>query len=135
MTQGASRGAGLLALLACLVVLTACQSPFLVLGGGELTGEEVSVESFAFASDYRFFQLEVRPEDPYSVNLRVLMVDGRFLIDAGKHRRWHDYMKEEPRVRIRLGGVIYPALAVRVDDEELIAQFSKRRTIYELVPR
>ena len=91
--------------------------------------------SFAFARDFSLLTLEVRPERPYSVYLRVVMRDDELYIDAAQRRRWHTYLKANPKVRIRLGDVIYPATAVRVDDPEVINQFLAGRTIYRLVPR
>jgi hypothetical protein len=118
----------------CLAV-AACQTPFLVFSGRALQGPVQEVDSFAFAARYTLLTLEVRPEQPYSVILRVVMDGDTLLIDAAQHRRWHTYLKQNPNVRIRLGKTIYPARAVKLDDPRLAARFLKGRTIYRLEPR
>lgn len=124
-----------LPLLLLLVLLNACQSPALVFSGRALSGPTVAADSFAFAAQYKLLQLEVRPEDPYSVNLRVSMHSDRLYIDAAPGRRWHKYLKEDNNVRVKLGASVYPATAERVDDPEITNLFLSGRTIYRLVPR
>ncbi len=118
-----------------IVWLVACQSPVLIFSGGTLSGPVSDPDSFTFAAQYKLLQLEVRPADPYSVNLRVLMHDNELYVDAAEHRRWHKYLKLNHAVRIKLGGSVYPATAVRIDDPEIIKLFINGRTIYRLVPR
>ena len=122
-------------LLLLIALLTACQSPALVFSGGALSGPAINADSFAFAAQYRLLQLEVRPEDPYSVNLRVSMHDDHLYIDAAPGRRWHKYLKQNSHVRVKLGDSVYPATAERVDDPEITKLFLSGRTIYRLVPR
>jgi hypothetical protein len=112
------------AFLLCLLLPIGCQSPVLTF-----------TASFAIARDYRTLQLEVRPENPYSVILRVVMRENKLYIDAAEGRRWHTYMKANPSVRIKLGDHIYKANAVKVTSPEIIDTFIQGRTIYELVPR
>ena len=78
--------------------------------------------------------MEVRPEDPYSIILRVVMRNNKLYIDAAENRHWHTYMKADPRVRIKLGDKIYQARAVEVTSAELMDTFISGRTVYELVP-
>lgn len=118
-----------------VVGVVACQSPVLIFSGGTLSGPVIDTDSFSFANQYMLLQLEVRPEDPYSVILRVLMHDSQLYIDAAERRRWHKYLKQNPNVRVKLGGSVYLATAVRVDDPEITKQFLAGRTIYQLVPR
>lgn len=123
----------------CLVVslggVAGCQTPFLLFSGGALTGPEVEIESFEIAADYKLLKLEVRPEDPYSVVLRVVMHDGSLYIDAADHRRWHSYLQQNPDVRIKLGDSVYPARVIEIDDPDIIARHLQGRTIYRVVPR
>ncbi len=114
-----------------LMMLAGCQ--LVPLPMGELRGEERRVESFDFASEYRILQLETRPADPYSVNLRVTVIDGELFIDAGD-RRWHEHLQEDPRVRVRLGRFVYPAIAIEVSDPNVKKRFSSSRTVYRLEP-
>ncbi len=118
-----------------LTTLVACQSPVLFFSGGTLSGPTIETDSFSFAAQFKLLQLEVRPEDAYSVILRVRMVDDQLYIDAAKRRRWHRYLKENSHVRVKLGESVYPATAIRVDDPEITKLFLRGRTIYRLVPR
>lgn len=121
--------------LALAAAMMGCQSPFLVFSGGALAQPEVEVTSFAFARKFSLLALEVRPERPYSVLLRVVMRGDDLYIDAAERRRWHTYLKQNPEVRVGLGDTVYPATAVRVEDPALTSQFLAGRTIYRLIPR
>ncbi|MFP6805587.1 MAG: hypothetical protein VB957_00105 [Pseudomonadales bacterium] len=123
-------------LLVILILLTsACQTAFLTLPGGTLVGEEAETDSFAFASEFALLQLETRPSDPYSIWLRVVVLDGRLYIDAAPGRRWHKYLSQDPDIRIKLGQLIYRANARVVTDKRLLEEFLNGRTIYRLDPR
>ena len=120
--------------LLVLLLLSGCQSAFLTFPGGELKGEEFQVSTFSFASGFELLQLEVRPERPYSVWLRVVMHGDQLYVDAANNRRWHQYLKDNARVRIKLGDNIYPANAVKITDADLANEFIKGRTIFRLDP-
>jgi hypothetical protein len=122
-------------LLVLLLLLSGCQAAFLTFPGGRLSGPEVHASSFSFASEFELLQLEVRPSRPYSVWLRVEMYNDILYIDAAASRRWHGYMKDDSRVRIKLGDKVYPATATPVTDAGLLRHFLKGRTIYRLDPR
>ena len=118
-----------------LLALVACQSPVLIFSGRALSGPTMETESFSFATEFKLLQLEVRPENAYSVILRVRMYDEQLYIDAAKRRRWHRYLQENNNVRVRLGVSVYRATAIRVDDPDITQRFLRGRTIYRLVPR
>ena len=120
---------------AAILAVAGCQTPFLTLSGGALGGQVAVTDTFSFASQYRILQLEVRPQDPYSVNLRVVVRDANLYIDAAQRRRWHGHLKKNQQVRVKLGSKVYPARAIRVSDPEVTEQFARGRTIYQLVPR
>ena len=122
-------------MVALLVAVGGCQSPFLVFSGGALAGPIAQTESFAFANEYALLRLEVRPKKPYSVNLRVVTHDGELYIDAAESRRWHTYLKVCPDVRVSLGGTVYLATVARVMDPEIVGLFLDGRVIYRLTPR
>lgn len=115
-----------------LVMLASCSTPFLTFPGGELKGIEATADSWEVARDFSLLQLETRPEDPYSVYLRVVMRRDKLYIDAAQKRKWHDHIKANNRVRVQLGDYIYKAIAVEMKDAELLAQFLKGRSIYRL---
>ena len=117
------------------IALSGCNTAFLTFPGRTLKGEEISADSFAFAAEFNLLQLEVRPSDPYSVWLRVIVKDQHLYIDAAKNRRWHKYLKDDPDIRIKLGDKIYPATTTIVTDQDLLGEFLQGRTIYRLDPR
>jgi hypothetical protein len=122
-------------LLACSLV-TGCGGPFLVIPGGELRGEVVNepVEDWSFIAD-RFVDLETRPSNPYSVQVNYFVKDGELYIDPAEGRGWLENIREDPRVRVRFGGRIYPLIAVRVDRAEELEGFDADRIVYRLDPR
>jgi len=122
-------------LIFSVLLLTACQSPFLTFPGGELTGMTGESSSFSFAGEFKTLHLEVRPGAPYSVILRVVMLNGKLYIDAAEGRRWHRFLKTDNHVRIKLGKKIYLATANKITDPVVTSEFLEGRTIYELLPR
>jgi hypothetical protein len=117
--------------LACGVV--SCGGPVLILPGGELAGDVVSepVEDWSFASP-GVLDLETRPEDPYSVSINFIVREGAIYIDPAEGRRWLEHIREDPRVRIRLDGKIYPLRAVLVGGPGEIEGFDPTRYVYRL---
>ncbi len=121
-------------LVGCLAV--ACGGPFLVVPGGKLSGEEVAepVADWSFVQD-RFVDLETRPDDPYSVELNYFVRDGKLYIDPAEGRRWLEYIRADPRVRVRFGGKVYPLKAVLVGEPGELPDFDADRYVYRLDPR
>ena len=134
LTQPQKLLKGFAASLVC-VVLSGCATPFLMFSGRALSGPVQQTGSFAFASDQTLLTLEVRSDAPYSVLLRVVVLDDQLYVDAAPGRRWHHFLQEDQRVRVKLGEVIYPAIAVVETDPLIIDRFLAGRTIYRLVPR
>ena len=101
--------------------------------GGALRGEVVTVppSDWSFASD-RFLDLEVRPENPYSVELNYMVKDGQLFIDPAEGRNWFDHLRADPNVRVRLGGKVYRARAVLVGKPGEIEGFPEDRYVYRL---
>lgn len=122
--------------LVLLLTAVACGGPMLVIPGGELSGEVVSepVDDWSFVSD-RFIDLEVRPDDPYSVELNYLVRDGSLYIDPKEGKRWLEYIRQDPRVRARFSGKIYPLQAVLVGQPGELEGFDSDRFIYRLDAR
>ena len=120
--------------LAALAV--ACGGPFLVFPGGELRGQVVSepVSDWSFV-DATFVDLEVRPDDPYSVELNYVVRDGKLYIDPAEGRRWFEYLREDDRVRVRFGNRIYAVRAVLVGRPGELEGFDSDRFVYRLDPR
>jgi hypothetical protein len=124
------------AILLALCVLPACGGPFLVFPGGELEGEVVEepVTDWSFVDDL-FLHLETRPEKPYSVELNYVVRNGELFIDPAEGRRWLDYIREDPKVRVGFSGKIYPLRAVLLGEPGELEGFPQDRFIYRLDPR
>ena len=122
--------------LVLLSLVTACGGPFLIFPGGALSGEvvEESVKDWSFADDW-FVELETRPDDPYSVQLNYVVKDGQLYIDPAEGRQWLDYIREDPRVRVRFGDKVYPATAVLAGQPGALEGFPPDRYVYRLVSR
>ncbi len=108
----------------------------LVFPGGALSGEVVTepVEDWSFVSDL-FVDLELRPDDPYSIELNYVVRDGKLYIDPAEGRRWFEYLKADPRVRVRFDGKVYPVVAVLVGRPGELEGFDEDRFIYRLDSR
>ncbi len=134
-TSSASR---ILMILFLGVSVAACSGPFLVFPGGRLGGEEVTepVEDWSFV-DSAFMDLEVRPDDPYSVTLNYFVRDGKLYIDPAEDREWYGYLKADDRVRVRFGFAsrVYPLRAVLVGKPGELEGFDADRYVYRLDPR
>jgi len=119
-----------------VTALTACGGPFFILPGGELEGEVANeqVTDWSFVTD-PFVDLETRPAKPYSVEINYIVKGGRLYIDPAEGRRWLEFIRADPRVRVRFGGTIYPLEAVLVDSPGELAGFPEDRFIYRLDPR
>jgi hypothetical protein len=98
--------------------------------GGRLSGEESSWPAdWRDAVDVEEIQLETRPEDPYSVNVWVVVVNGEAYIatslllgsEVPDEREWVRNVTADPRVRVRVEGVVYPAQLEVLDDERMKA--------------
>ena len=118
------------------VALAGCNGPLLVFPGGALGGEVVDPPptDWSFATD-RFIELETRPGDPYSVELNYFVKDGKLYVDPAEGRRWLDHIRADPRVRVRLGGKVYPLKATLVDDPVELEGFDPERFVLRLDPR
>ena len=105
--------------------------PFMVFPGGALSGEVVTqpVSDWSFADDL-FVDLEVRPSDPYSVVLNYVIQDGKLYIDPAEGRTWFDYLREDPRVRVRFDGKVYPCTAVLAGKPGELEDFPEDRFVY-----
>ncbi|MBW2291735.1 MAG: hypothetical protein JRG94_05430 [Deltaproteobacteria bacterium] len=114
----------------------ACGGPFLVFPGGQLSGEVVSepISDWSFVDD-RFIDIETRPGDPYSVELNYIVKDGKLYIDPAEGRSWLEHIREDPNLRVRFGGRVYPVTAVLVGRPGELEGFDADRFIYRLDSR
>ena len=125
----------LLALVAALLT-AGCGGPFLVFPGGALRGTVATepVRDWSFVDD-AFIDLELRPEDPYSIELNYTLREGRLYVDPAEGRRWLEMLRADSRARVRFGSTVYPVEARLVGKPGELEGFDPDRFIYELVWR
>lgn len=114
------------ALSAGLLLLSACEGPFIFAAGGALSGAVTQApDRWQLEADSAVAQLETRPEEPYSINFTYVQLDGRFYVYAGDTRtNWVKHIEQNPLVRVRVQDTIYPARAVRVVSDEELSEFA-----------
>ena len=137
ITSATSPACGaMLVILLSSALCFGCGGPMLVFPGGALSGEvhPEPVEDWSFVSD-AFVDLELTPDDPYSVQLNYVVRDGRLYIDPAEGRGWFERLKADPRVRVRFGGTVYPLVAVLVGRPGELEGFDPDRFIYRLDSR
>jgi hypothetical protein len=133
-----------LALVALLVVTSGC-GPLGPIPGGALRGpvHEGPLPAWSTVADVEQIQLETRPDDPHSVNTWCGVHAGSLYVptslirgaDDPMEREWVRNVIDDPRVRARIDGVVYPLLAVRVeDDPELAAARAMLLEKYDVEP-
>jgi hypothetical protein len=105
------------------------------LPGPELAGSLVEEpgEDWSSVDAVKVVQIETRPEDPYSVSTWLTRIDdGIYVFAADDGSPWVQNIKNAPRVRIRIEGLLYERRAVRVADLETKHSFlSAMRSKYE----
>lgn len=99
---------------------------------GDVVSEPIT--DWSFVED-AFVDVEFRPDDPYSVELNYFVKDGRLYVDPADGRKWLEYLRADPRVRVRFGNSIYERTAVLVEDEAELEGFDPTRFVYRLDPR
>ena len=117
----------------------ACEGPFLVMAGGELSGTVTDAPAtWQFEEESGLAQLETRAEDPYSINLAYVQLDGNLYVYAGNTKTsWVQHIEHNPLVRIRVDDLIYPVFAARVDDDDETARFAAQwasRSVFQRDP-
>ena len=120
-----------------LVTAGGCKGPVGLMAGAELEGETRPVPtSWAFAGDSGTMQLETNPAEPYSVNLAYTILGDVLYINAGDtETQWVENMAADPRVRLRLDGVIYEMRSERVTDAAEIDRFGEAWTAQSMFRR
>jgi hypothetical protein len=94
--------------------------------GGKLSGTVTAPPAeWQFTEPSQLAQLETRPQDPYSINLVYVQLNDQLYVYAGNTRTtWVQHIEQNPLVRIRIDGTIYPVRAVRVESPQELAGFA-----------
>ena len=105
-----------LVLAVCALTLAGCGDPIGPFAGGALSGQNKAAPA-VWDSVPDAVQLEVRPADPYSVNVWAVGI-GPALYVAGdpEGKNWISYIRADSNVRVRLGDAVYSLAAVEIDD-------------------
>jgi hypothetical protein len=93
---------------------------------GPMSGRAVSGAQAPYPPDWSFtdehmtIAVESRPDAPHSVTTLCFEMDGQLYVPAqnGAKKRWTRYVTEDPRVRLKIGELVYPANAVRIEPED-----------------
>ena len=97
-------------------------------GGNSGTGTGTATAApadWSFTDQIDTIQLETKSEDPYSVNIWILDLNGKLYIHAGANRAtWVEHIEADPNVRVRINEKIYSLVAARVEDAAEFADFS-----------
>lgn len=122
----AAAGWGLIAVLALTLASGGCGGPLGPFAGGRLRGElgPPLVADWSFASEEKTLALETCPRDARSVQTWFVALESRLYVPTSMifgtedpaERGWVRCIEEDPRVRIRLGGLIFERRATRVED-------------------
>jgi hypothetical protein len=126
-----------LSILAATLLAQGC-GPLVMFPGGELSGEVKPVPSdWSFTDDVETFQLETRPDDPYSVNVWAVAANDTLYVASGRGEEggWAKHIAADPRVRLRAGDDLYELAAVMTrDDAELDAFLAAAQKKYDFDP-
>ena len=104
--------------------------PWNQLPGKRITGEEVAEpnDDWSFMEPSTRVTLEVRPSDPYSVDIRAYLHQGVLYLNSIRpEHRWTQYLLEDPNLRLKVGSKIYKVRATWIEDPELVSEIQKAR--------
>jgi len=112
--------------LLCLVLLAAILYPFRrdpigMLAGRQLTGPEAAYpESWDFSDAFQTIAVEVRPDDPHSVTTICFVHEGALYVPSlnAPEKEWPAMVVADARVRLKIGGKVYPASARREEPDD-----------------
>ena len=93
--------------------------PIGILAGKQVTGEEVSYPAdWSFSDEHMLIAVETRTGNPHSVTTICFVHEGDLFIPAreGSTKDWPAYVLADSRVRLKIGGKVYPAALERVTD-------------------
>ncbi len=126
----------LFASAALVALVAACGGPLGPFPGGALEGEERPAPAdWSFARAYSALDLETRPSDPRSVRISFVERGGRLYIEGSLGRHWLRQLMADPNVRVRIGGDIYRAVAIRVTNSDELEGFPSDAFVFRLAPR
>ena len=101
---------------------------------GSISGRELNDEIAISELDWRvllpdgkFIEVQFSEKNGYSVTLDPQVIDEELYTWSIAPNSWSSLMEEDPRVVIRIDGVLYRARALKGDDDSLLARMNEDR--------
>ena len=112
-----------------LYIYAQLSGPIGPIPGGELNGEIAISEPDwrALLPDGKFIEVQFGDKNGYSVTLDPHVIDEELYTWSRAPNRWSSLIGEDPRVVIRIDGVLYRAIALKVDNVSLLARVNEDR--------
>jgi predicted methyltransferase len=105
------------------VVIGTRTNPLGPIAGRGLSGEVATepVSDWSFTDEHDLIAVETRPDAPHSVTTICIAYEGALYVPASgaSAKSWPYYAIADPRVRVKVGDLIYPVRATRMIDEAL----------------
>ena len=117
------------AVLLGLYIYAQFSGPVGPIPGGKLIGEFSSSKPDwkALLPDGKFMEVQFDSKNPYSVTLAPHVIDNELYTWSRAPNSWSSLIEEDPRVVVRIDGVLYRTLASKVDDDFLLALVNEDR--------
>jgi len=117
------------AVLLSLYIYAQFSGPIGPIPGGKLNGEFLISEPDwkALLPDGKFIEVQFGTKNAYSVTLDPHVIDDELYTWSRAPNSWSSLIEEDPRVVVRIDGVLYRATALKVDDDSLLARVNEDR--------
>ena len=117
------------AVLLSLYIYAQFSGPIGPIPGGKLNGEfSISEPDWkALLPDGKFIEVQFGTKNAYSVTLDPHVIDDELYTWSRAPNSWSSLLEEDPRVVVRIDGVLYRATALKVDDDSLLARVNEDR--------
>ena len=117
------------AVLLSLYIYAQFSGPIGPIPGGKLNGEFLISEPDwkALLPDGKFIEVQFGTKNAYSVTLDPHVIDDELYTWSRAPNSWSSLIEEDPRVVVRIDGVLYRAIALKVNDNSLLARVNEDR--------
>ena len=117
------------AVLLGLYIYAQFSGPVGPIPGAKLNGEFSSSKPDwkVLLPDGKFMEVQFDSKNPYSVTLAPHVIDNELYTWSRAPNSWSSLIEEDPRVVVRIDGVLYRTLASKVDDDFLLALVNENR--------
>ena len=117
------------AVLLGLYIYAQFSGPVGPIPGAKLNGEFSSSKPDwkALLPDGKFIEVQFGAKTAYSVTLAPHVIDDELYTWSRAPNSWSSLIEEDPRVVVRIDGVLYRTLASKVDDDFLLSLANENR--------